>query len=174
MSKSQYKFYMQACDIDGNKMMFPPNYPEEDKELIENAIDLEEYFEGLRYCKCVGIDTIGKVKNIYTETYSDSERMRVYMPEEIKNEATTIVLTLFFLGENRASVRDRFNEYVRHGFHKYWDSARMKEFIFFIQDELPIGEEMWYGSTPYLKCDYKLQNVKGKTEAATELTLRTK
>lgn len=170
MSESQYQFYMQACDIDGNKMACPPDYTGEDKELIENAIDLEEYFEGLHYLKCVGIDTIGKAKNIYTETYSDSERMRVYMPEDIKNEATTIVLTLAFFGKNRAYTRDRFNEYVRHGFHKYWDTARMKEFIFFIKDELPIGEEMWYGSMPYLKCDYKLQNVKGKTETTTELT----
>lgn len=164
MSEAKYQFYMQACDINGNKKIAPENYPEEDRKLIEEAIDLEDYFKGLLYIKCVGLNSIGKVKNIYTETYSDADRLRVFMPKEVKNEETVVTLTLVFEGKERNKVRDSFNNYIRQGFHKYWDTARYKEFVFFVKDELPIGEEMWHGSTPYLRCDYKLQNVKGKTE----------
>lgn len=163
MSEAKYQFYMQACDINGNKKIAPENYPEEDRKLIEEAIDLEDYFKGLLYIKCVGLNSIGKVKNIYTETYSDADRLRVFMPQEVKNEETVVTLILVFVGEKRNEVRDNFNEYIRQGFHKYWDTARNKEFVFFVQDELPIGEEMWHGSKPYLKCEYKLRNVKGKT-----------
>lgn len=168
MSEKEYNFYMQACDIDGNKITLPEGYQGEDKFLLENEIELEDYFKGLLYIKCVGLNSIGKVKNIYTETYSDADRLRVFMPKEVKNEETVVTLTLVFQGENRNEVRDSFNDYIRQGFHKYWDTARNKEFVFFIKDELPIGEEMWYGSTPYLQCDYKLQNVKGKTKNRTE------
>jgi hypothetical protein len=162
MSDKEYYFYMQACDINGNPITPPEGCPEEDKYLFEE-IELETVFEGLLYVKCAGLNSIGKVKNIYTETYSDADRLRVYMPKEVKNEETVVTLTLVFVGEKRNEVRDNFNEYIRQGFHKYWDTARNKEFVFFVQDELPIGEEMWYGSTPYLQCDYKLQNIKGKT-----------
>lgn len=163
MSDKKYNFYMQACDINGNPITPPEDCPEEDKYLFEE-IELETEFEGLRYVKCTGLNTIGKVKNIYTETYGDADRLRVYMPKEVKNEETVVTLTLVFVGEERNEVRDRFNDYIRQGYHKYFDDARYKEFVFFIKDELPIGEEMWYGSTPYLKCDYKLQNIKGKTK----------
>lgn len=163
MSDKKYNFYMQACDINGNPITPPEDYPEEDKYLFEEN-ELETVFEGLRYVKCEGLNTIGKVKNIYTETYSDADRLRVFMPKEVKNEETVVTLTLVFVGEKRNEVRDRFNDYIRQGYHKYFDDARNKEFVFFIKDELPIGEEMWCGSTPYLKCNYKLQNIKGKTE----------
>lgn len=148
---SDYKFYMQECYIHG--------VPTENAEIK----DLEADFDGLLYVKCEGIDTIGKAKNIYEETYSDADRLRVFHPSEVMNEATTIVLTLLFAGENRASVRDLFNEYIRKGYHKYWDTARNKEFVFYVKDELSVAEEKWHGGKPYLKCEYKLRNVQGKT-----------
>lgn len=158
---SQYKFYMIACDKDGNVTQ-------------STEKDLETDFNGLVYSKCEGLDTIGAAKNIYEEKYADSDSIRVYMPVitdengntifDIKNEPTTIKLTLFFVGENRYSVRDDFNTYIRNGFHKYWDNARRRRFQFYVSKELPIGEEKWYGSTPYLKCEYTLNNIHGKTE----------
>lgn len=165
---SQYKFYMIACDKDG--------------DVIQSSEkDLETDFKGLVYSKCEGLDTIGAAKNIYEEKYADSDSIRVYMPVrtdeqgntltddqgnplfDIKNEPTTIKLTLFFVGEDRYSVRDDFNTYIRNGFHKYWDNARRRRFQFYVSKELPIGEEKWYGSTPYLKCEYTLNNIHGKT-----------
>lgn len=164
MSDKNYKFFMQPCDINGTPTTDDPEYIADLEESFNELSDEGDVLGELRYSRCEGIDNIGKVKNIYTETYSDADRLRVYIPEIVQNEPTVITLTLFFFGKERALVRDNFNEYIRHGFHKYWDDARNKEFVFFVQDELPIGEEMWYGSKPYLKCEYKLRNVKGKTE----------
>lgn len=148
---SKYKFYMIACEKDGT--------------VIQNSEkDLETDFDGLVYSKCEGLETIGAAKNIYEEKYADSEKLRVHVPATILNEATTIKLTLFFVGENRHKGRNDFNEYIRVGFHKYWDDARKRMFQFYVSKELPIGEEKWYGSTPYLKCEYTLNNIHGKTE----------
>ena len=127
MSDVNHKFYMRYCDINGGYVTSPPSaggdiVVDEDKYLKENKIDLEAYFVGLKYAKCEGLDTIGKPKNIYTETYCDAEKKRVYMPDnitkKITNEPTTITLTLYFVGENRERVMEKFNEYVRNGFHK--------------------------------------------------------
>lgn len=152
MSDHGYEFYMQSCTKDG--------------VLINGTLkNLEVDFDGLRYAKCDGLEDIGAAKNIYEEVYSDANEIRVYVPDDIKNESTEIVLTLYFTGENRSIVRDSFNEYIRNGFHKYWDTARKRWFIFYVKDKLPIGESMWYGGTPYLKCEYKLKNIFGKTFA---------
>lgn len=149
-----YKFYMLAVDKNGNTL------------AGETVKDLEKDFAGLKYCKAEGINAIGKAR-VYTEEYVDSDELRVYIPEEITNEATEITLTLYFVGESRYATYDAFNEYIRIGFHKYYDSARNQEFIFFIEDEIKIKDELWYGSTPYLTVEYNLKNINGKTKKHT-------
>lgn len=154
---SEYKFYMQACDSTG--------------EVIDvtNAISLEDYFKTsdgsscLRYSKIDGIDAIGAPKNIYSESFADADRLRVYVPSVVKHKETVVTLTLFFLGDRRQEVLDNFNAYITNGFHRYWDTARNKWFAFYIKDELKPAESMWYGSTPFLRMDYKLVNIFGRT-----------
>lgn len=148
--KNKYKIYMQEVDNSGN--------------LKENTLkDLEDDFDGLRYSKCEGLNTIGAPKNVYEETYSDANRLRVYLPEEVKNAATTISLTLFFVGDNRYATKDAFDAYISKGLHKYWDTCRKKWFIFYVKDEIKPATEELYGSTPFLKYTYTLQNIYGKT-----------
>lgn len=130
--------------------------------------DLEKDFEGLLYSKCEGLNKIGKPKNIYEETYSDADRVRVYMPDVITNETTEISLTLYFVGENRHSTLDTFKEYIREGFTKYWDTARNKSFIFYVNKDINVSDEMWYGSTPYISATFNLQNINGKTTNVNE------
>lgn len=143
------KFYMQKVDAN-------------DALIADTLKDLEVDFQGLKYLKCEGIDTIGAVKNCYEENYSDADKVRVYIPKDVKNEPTDIVLTLIFVGENRRAVKDEFENYIRDGLHKYYDTARNKWFIFYVKDEIKPAEEKWYGSTPYLKYEYKLRNIYGK------------
>lgn len=158
MAKHNYKFYMQKVDIDGNA-------------INESTIkDLEKDFVGLKYSQAKGINNVGK-QRVYTENIVENERSEVYIPESPSYETTTIDLTLFFIDTNKNGVNksryetyNEFNDYVRVGFHKYWDTARNRSFTFYIEDEIKIDEELWYGSTPYLKVTYRLQNVKGITE----------
>ena len=149
--ESTYKFYMVACDNKGNPIVGSP------------TMDLEKDFNGLKYSSMEGIETIGAAKNIYSESYSDSDRLRVYVPTEVKHKETEITFTVYFTGENRHRVYDEFNAYITEGFHRYHDSARNKWFAFYIKGELKPAEDMWYGSTPYLKMKYKLSNIFGRT-----------
>ena len=151
MSEYGYNFYMQECDSKG--------------EIIAGSAlkNLEQDFDGLRYCKIDGIEAIGAPKNVYSESFADSDRLRVYAPKDVKHKETTVTLTLYFVGENRFKSLYAFNEYIKAGFHRYHDDARNKWFAFYIKDELKPAESQWHGSTPYLKMDYKLINIFGRT-----------
>ena len=149
--ESTYKFYMVACDNKGVPIKGA------------QTMDLERDFDGLKYSSMEGIETIGAAKNIYSESYSDSDRLRVYVPTEVKHKETEITLTVYFTGENRFKTYDAFNAYIAKGFHRYNDTARKKWFAFYVKGELKPAESMWYGSAPYLKMEYKLSNIFGRT-----------
>ena len=149
--ESTYKFYMVECDKYGQ--------PKENaKEL-----SIEAHFDGLKYSKMDGIETIGAAKNIYSESYSDADRLRVYVPSEVKHKETEVTFTVYFVGENRYKTYDAFNAYIKEGFHRYRDTARNKWFAFYVKNELKPAEQVWYGSMPYLKMEYKLSNIFGRT-----------
>ena len=129
--------------------------------------DIEEQFAGLLYMKADGMNNIGKAKNIYTETYADSDRLRVYLPNDgvYTNEATKITMHFLVIGDEasrQATIRS-FETYVREGIHRYWDDARNLEFDFIVQDEIKVSDEKWHGSSPYVEIEVVMQNLNGKT-----------
>lgn len=150
MATSEYTFYMAECDGGWN---------------VKDGTtkDLERDFEGLRYAKCEGLDTVGKPR-VYTENYADSDTLRVYMPSQITNEATKVTFTFYFIGENRRETYHSFVDFVRCGKRVYWDSARKRKLYFVVTDEIKPATEMWYGSNPYLELQLTVQNIKGYTE----------
>lgn len=149
---SQYTHYMQRVDIANQ-----PTY------------DIEEQFSGLLYMRAEGMNDIGKSKNVYTETYADSDRLRVFLPNDgvYANEATKITMRFLVVGdaETRQSTIADFYEYVRVGVHRYWDDARNLEFDFVVQDEIKVSDERWHGSNPYVEIAVVMQNLNGKTRA---------
>ena len=150
--ESTYKFYMVACDNKGVPI------------TGARTMDLERDFDGLKYSSMEGIETIGAAKNIYSESYSDSDRLRVYVPDNLTHKPTTVTLTLYFVGENRYNVYDSFNAYLKGSkYHIYYDTARKKKLVFFVKDGISVGESQWYGSTPYIQVEYKLSNIFGRT-----------
>lgn len=157
MGEYDYKFYLQECDSKGELLEGSSNMS------IEQDFNTSDGKGWLRYSRIDGIEAMGAPKNVYSETYADADRLRVYAPKDVKNKETTVTLTLYFLGEKRFEVLDAFNAYIKGGFHRYWDTARNKWFAFYIKDELKPAESMWYGSTPYLRMDYKLVNIFGRT-----------
>ena len=147
---SQYTHYMQRVDIENQ-----PSY------------DIEEQFSGLLYMRAEGMNDIGKSKNVYTETYADSDSLRVYLPNDgvYTNDATKITMHFLVIGdaETRQGIIDDFYEYVRIGVHSYWDDARNLEFDFIVQDEIKVSDEKWHGSSPYVEIAVVMQNLNGKT-----------
>lgn len=159
MSTQKYNFYIT-----------PVEWDEEENDYImtsKDEIDIEASFAGLKYLKCEGLEDIGKPK-IYSEEYADSSRTRVYIPETLNNEPTQVKLTLLFVGANRRAVLNEFNEYIRQGFHRYYDTARKRELVFYIDSEIKISDDLLKGSTPYIQCTYTLKNVYGKTSLITK------
>lgn len=142
-----------------------------------NVIDIEDEFQGLIYLNAKGMNDVGKAKNIYTETYADSDDLRVYVPESdtvfengrevdsYTNEATVITMSFAVVGDAymRQLVIDRFESYLRHGVHLYKDNARNREFRFVVQDEIKVSDEKWHGNTPYIILEVPMQNLNGKT-----------
>jgi hypothetical protein len=145
-----YEFFMQEVDKEGY--------------LSSNTLkNLEKDFEGLKYYALSGADNIGAVKNIYTETYADANRVRVSVPKKVQRESTQVTLVLYFVGEKRAEVFKSFCDYICNGRHRYWDTARKKYFDFYISEELTPSDELWCGREPYFKVDVKMNNIFGQT-----------
>ena len=155
-----YEFFMQEVDSKGNLIGVAKNLETDFSVKVENT---EEELGSIIYISIVGIDKLGAVKNIYTETYADANRVRVSMPEKVQRESTQVTLVLYFVGEKRAEIFKRFCDYICNGRHRYWDTARNKYFDFYISEELTPSDELWYGSTPYFKVDVKMNNLFGQT-----------
>ena len=155
-----YEFFIQEVDSKGNFIGVAKNLETDFSVKVENT---GEELGGIIYISIVGIDNLGSVKNIYTETYADANRVRVSMPEKVQRESTQITLVLYFVGEKRAEVFKSFCDYICNGRHRYWDTARNKYFDFYISEELTPSDELWYGSTPYFKVDVKMNNIFGQT-----------
>lgn len=148
---SQYTHYMQRIDING-----------------QSVYDIEEQFDGLLYMRAEGMNDIGKSKNVYTETYADRDRLRVFLPNNgtYANEATKITMHFLVVGdaEARQAIITDFYTYVRVGVHRYWDDARYLEFDFIVTDEIKVSDERWHGSSPYVEIQVTMQNLNGKTK----------
>lgn len=128
----------------------------------EDAIDLEAYFVGMRYQKCVGLNDKGARKNIYTEEYSDSDKLRVWQGEDVTRKATNITFTFYFLGDNRHKAYEGFYNYVKNGQIKYWDTARNKEALLVYSSETKVSNEDWKTSPKYFAVAFKFQNLYGE------------
>ena len=148
-----YKFYMQECLYDGT--------------LVDGTKrDLEADFEGLRYSKCTGLNSYGKPKNIYTESYAEADKVRVFVPEFVKYEAVDVTFVFYFFGDadTRQKTLDDFIAYASHGYHYYWDTARKKRFMFIApMDELSVSDENWYAGRPYIEVKWKFKNIEGRS-----------
>ena len=149
METSKYKFYMAECDAEW-------------KVKDGTELNLETDFEGLRYQEAKGLNLTGKPR-LYTETYADADKVRVYIPEKVTYEPTTITFSFVFFGENRYATYDSFVAWVSGKRMVYHDDARNKWAYFYVSDSVQPAKEMWYGSTPYLRLELKVSNVYGRT-----------
>lgn len=128
----------------------------------DDAINIEEHFNGLKYSKCTGLLDKGKRKNVYIEEYAGSDTLRVWQGDEVTREATTITFTFFFVGDNRMHVYENFYNYVKNGKIRYWDTKRNKEAYLVYSDKTTPKEDVYKGSIRYIAVDFKFQNIWGE------------
>lgn len=144
-----YKYYMSRL-IDGT---------------WTDDIDLEEYFPGMKYVSCTGLSNYGKIKNIYTESYAETEELRVYIPSEIVRENTEIEFEFGFEKAYRRETYDNFVKWISGYKLKYWDTARYREVEMILTEALEVDEDLLYGSAPFLVVPFTFTNLKGSTTA---------
>lgn len=130
-------------------------------EVDSDYIDLESYFDGMKYSKCEGLEDFGKIKNIYTETYSDSDTLRVHIPTNITREATTITFTFAFIGDNRQDLYHRFVKHITGHKIRYYDTARMQQAYIVLLNEVKTKEDVYKGKG-YILVDFTFQNLWGE------------
>lgn len=145
---SDYKYYMIRSKL------FSYFNPDE-------AISLEEYFQGMKYIKCEGLSTKGKPKNIYVEEFAEDSRPLVYIPEEISREMTEVEFEFVFYGDNRREVYDNFCDWITNYYVRYWDTCRNREVDLLLLEAIEPSEDKLYGSTPYIIANFKFKNING-------------
>ena len=126
--------------------------------------DLEKDFEGLRYIEAKGLTDKGKRKNVYTETYSDSDKIRLWQGDDVTREATTIKMSFLFMGETRYQIYNDFYDYVKNGKIMYVDTRRLRKVLIVLTDKVELSDEMWKGGTPYFKAEFTFQNLWGDSK----------
>ena len=130
----------------------------------EEDTDLESYFNGLRVCTVKGLSSKGKPKNIYTESYAETDELRLYLPENVSRENTGIEITLAFGGDNRRDIYDTFCDWVTGHKIRYRDTCRKREAEMVLLEALELSDDYLYGSEPYLTVDFKFKNINGQTK----------
>lgn len=131
--------------------------------------DINNYALGtgrtLLYRKCAGLEDFGKVKNIYTETYADSDTLRADFPDEITREATTITLDLVVRRDpSIVNGDDDVNTVI--GLVSgtlpvvFWDNVRRKMAVMTLVSAVEVKEDNYKGMK-YIELELKFNNLMG-------------
>ena len=165
-----YKFYIQKY----SRKHYNKETSQYDKEDIGELIDIEEQFK-CKYVKFEGLSETGKVKNIYTETYAETEELRVYIPDEVLYENTDLSLTLLFAPdtENDSDVQDNeraFFEYVSGHKIEYHDTFRNRYVSLLLINKPEVVGEVLYGGSRYREVKYTFKNIYGRSFATSKIS----
>lgn len=166
----KYNFYIQKYGRkywDKNKIQ----YVEEAKGEL---IDIEAQFK-CKYVKFEGLSETGKVKNIYTETYAETEELRMYIPDEVLYDNTEMSLTLLFApdSENDSDIQDNeraFFEYVSGHKIEYHDTFRNRYVSLLLLNKPEVVSEVLYGGSRYREVKYTFKNIYGRSFAESRIS----
>ena len=165
-----YKFYIQRY----SRKHYNKETSQYDKEGIGELIDIEEQFK-CKYVKFEGLSETGRVKNIYTETYAETEELRMYIPDEVLYDNTDMSLTLLFspYSENDSDVQDNeraFFEYVSGHKIEYHDTFRNRYVSLLLLNKPEVVGEVLYGGSRYREVKYTFKNIYGRSFATSKIS----
>lgn len=158
-----YKFYIQRYS-----RIFYDSYNESYmEEEMGELIDIEKQFN-CKYVKFEGLSETGKVKNVYTETYAETEELRIFIPEEVLYENTDLSLTLLFdpSSASDTDVQDNeraFFEYISGRKIEYHDTFRNRYVTLLLLNKPEVVGEVLYGGSRYRQVKYTFKNVYGRS-----------
>ena len=165
-----YKFYIQRY----SRKHYNKETSQYDKEDIGELIDIEEQFK-CKYVKFEGLSETGKVKNIYTETYAETEELRMYIPDEVLYDNNEMSLTLLFApsSANDNDVQDNeraFFEYISGHKIEYHDTFRNRYVSLLLLNKPEVVGEVLYGGSRYREVKYTFKNIYGRSFATSKIS----
>ena len=165
-----YKFYIQKY----GRKYWDKNKSQYVEEAKGELIDIEAQFK-CKYVKFEGLSETGKVKNIYTETYAETEELRMYIPDEVLYENTDMSLTLLFApsSANDNDVQDNeraFFEYVSGHKIEYHDTFRNRYVSLLLLNKPEVVGEVLYGGSRYREVKYTFKNIYGRSFATSKIS----
>lgn len=156
----EYNFYIQK---------YTHNFYQEG--IVEpkgKKIDIEETFN-CKYVSLSGVSENGKVKNIYTESYAETEELRTYIPKDLVYDNTELVLTLLFVptcDDDEADIQDnadKFFNYVSGRKIEWSDTFRNKFVTMVLINKPEVVGEVLYGGSRYRQIKYTFKNIFGRS-----------
>ena len=165
-----YKFYIQKY----GRKYWDKNKSQYVEEAKGELIDIEEQFK-CKYVRFEGLSETGKVKNVYTETYAETEELRTYIPDEVLYENTDLSLTLLFApsSNNENDVQDNersFFEYVSGHKIEYHDTFRNRYVSLILINKPEVIGEVLYGGSRYREVKYTFKNIYGRSFATSKIS----
>ena len=166
----KYKFYIQKY----GRKYWDKNKSQYVEEAKGELIDIEAQFK-CKYVKFEGLSETGKVKNIYTETYAETEELRMYIPDEVLYENTDLSLTLLFAPDsaNESDVQNNeraFFEYVSGHKIEYHDTFRNRYVSLLLINKPEVVGEVLYGGSRYREVKYTFKNIYGRSFATSKIS----
>ena len=159
----KYKFYIQKY----GRKYWDKNKSQYVEEAKGELIDIEAQFK-CKYVKFEGLSETGKVKNVYTETYAETEELRTYIPDDVLYENTDMSLTLLFAPDstNDSDVQNNeraFFEYVSGHKIEYHDTFRNRYVSLILLNKPEVVGEVLYGGSRYREVKYTFKNIYGRS-----------
>lgn len=124
----------------------------------ENYIEMEDYFSGLHYKSCEGLENQGEPK-VYSEEYAETSVPRVYITNKVKPR--DIEFELVFDGTNRYAMLKAFTTYITGYKFKFKDSVRNIIADMYLSGEVEVDEAVHHGGHPYLIAKFPCTSLNG-------------
>lgn len=140
---------------------------------------LEDDFCGgsVRYKSLDGLNSKGKQKGVYTESYPENDALRVFVDPNARHESTNATLSVCVFGYDvdgttelsvteqiKAAEKawDSLYAYLEGALILWYDDYRQKKALFLVQDATEPSTDN-IKNIPYLLCSVKLVNVFGQS-----------
>lgn len=146
---------------------------------------LEDDFGYVRYKSMTGLNSRGKQKGVYAETYAEADSARVWFFDKPMREQTSSTLTVCCFGSDPSASTDKSEtelavaasvawnglvDWMENRLLLWTDDYRQRKALFYLAEAITPTSDV-IKNVPYLQCDIKLTNVFGKTFAMDDTTI---
>lgn len=154
--------------------------------VVDGSVkSLEDDFGFVRYKSMTGINSRGKQKGVYVETYAESNSARVYFASSPKKEQTSCTLTVYVFGadpllptslsvtELAKKAEDTWHalcDWLEGHFVLWKDDYRQRKALLYLTEAIEPVSDVIKG-VPYLQCAVTLTNVFGQTFGVNDNTI---